>query len=91
MIADRLAFEPTARTLPVWQGLYFRQAASTGSCSVARDPAQPDQGHEWPDRQRIRRVYDCSGSWGDPTFKGSVEQGLPAARPRIVAGAMSNP
>ncbi len=26
------------------------------------------------------RVYDCSGPWGDPTFKGSVEQGLPALR-----------
>ena len=26
------------------------------------------------------RVYDCSGPWGDPTFKGSVEEGLPALR-----------
>ena len=26
------------------------------------------------------RVYDCSGSWGDPEFKGTVEQGLPALR-----------
>ena len=26
------------------------------------------------------RVYDCSGPWGDPAFKGSVEQGLPALR-----------
>ncbi|HEU5124222.1 MAG TPA: phosphomethylpyrimidine synthase ThiC [Verrucomicrobiae bacterium] len=26
------------------------------------------------------RVYDCSGPWGDPDFKGSVEQGLPALR-----------
>jgi len=26
------------------------------------------------------RVYDCSGPWGDPEFKGSVEEGLPAVR-----------
>ena len=26
------------------------------------------------------RVYDCSGPWGDPTFHGDVEQGLPALR-----------
>ena len=24
------------------------------------------------------RVYDCSGPWGDPDFKGTVEEGLPA-------------
>ncbi|MGA2241018.1 MAG: phosphomethylpyrimidine synthase ThiC [Verrucomicrobiota bacterium] len=26
------------------------------------------------------RVYDCAGPWGDPDFKGTVEQGLPALR-----------
>ncbi len=26
------------------------------------------------------RVYDCSGPWGDPSFHGTVEQGLPALR-----------
>jgi phosphomethylpyrimidine synthase len=26
------------------------------------------------------RVYDCSGPWGDPAFKGSVQQGLPPLR-----------
>ncbi len=26
------------------------------------------------------RVYDCSGPWGDSTFKGNVEQGLPQLR-----------
>ena len=25
-------------------------------------------------------VYDCSGPWGDPEFKGDVTQGLPALR-----------
>src|SRR6267154_971525 len=26
------------------------------------------------------RLYDCSGPWGDSTFNGSVEQGLPPLR-----------
>ncbi len=26
------------------------------------------------------RVYDCSGPWGDPSFNGAVEEGLPALR-----------
>ena len=26
------------------------------------------------------RVYDCSGPWGDPEFKGEVTKGLPAIR-----------
>ena len=26
------------------------------------------------------RVYDCAGPWGDPDFKGTVEDGLPALR-----------
>jgi len=26
------------------------------------------------------RVYDCSGPWGDPTFAGKSEEGLPALR-----------
>jgi phosphomethylpyrimidine synthase len=30
------------------------------------------------------RVYDCSGPWGDPDFKGTVEEGLPALRARWI-------
>src|SRR5262249_10156886 len=26
------------------------------------------------------RMYDCSGPWGEPKFKGRVELGLPALR-----------
>src|SRR5208282_3360086 len=26
------------------------------------------------------RVYDCSGPWGDPSFNGDVEHGLPPLR-----------
>ena len=30
------------------------------------------------------RVYDCSGPWGDPEFKGTVEEGLPALRAKWI-------
>jgi phosphomethylpyrimidine synthase len=30
------------------------------------------------------RVYDCAGLWGDPSFKGNVEQGLPALRAKWI-------
>jgi len=30
------------------------------------------------------RVYDCSGPWGDPDFKGTVEAGLPALRAKWI-------
>ncbi len=31
------------------------------------------------------RVYDCSGPWGDPAFKGDVREGLPAIREPWIA------
>ena len=30
------------------------------------------------------RVYDCAGPWGDPDFKGTVEEGLPALRAKWI-------
>jgi phosphomethylpyrimidine synthase len=30
------------------------------------------------------RVYDCSGPWGEPDFKGTVEEGLPALRAKWI-------
>jgi phosphomethylpyrimidine synthase len=32
------------------------------------------------------RVYDCSGPWGDVSFEGDVEQGLPALRRQWIVG-----
>ena len=31
------------------------------------------------------RVYDCSGPWGDPAFKGDSSEGLPALREKWIA------
>ena len=30
------------------------------------------------------RVYDCSGPWGDPNFKGTINEGLPALRAKWI-------
>jgi phosphomethylpyrimidine synthase len=30
------------------------------------------------------RIYDCSGPWGDSSFKGNVEEGLPALRAKWI-------
>ena len=32
------------------------------------------------------RVYDTSGPWGDPAFKGTAEEGLPAVRSSWIEG-----
>jgi phosphomethylpyrimidine synthase len=31
------------------------------------------------------RVYDCSGSWGDPSFTGTSDEGLPTPRAKWIA------
>lgn len=33
-----------------------------------------------PEHNPAVRVYDCSGPWGDPAYKGTIEQGLPPIR-----------
>ncbi|MBC7981417.1 MAG: hypothetical protein H7Y36_12715, partial [Armatimonadetes bacterium] len=32
------------------------------------------------EKNEFVRVYDCSGPWGDPDFKGTSEEGLPPLR-----------
>jgi phosphomethylpyrimidine synthase len=32
------------------------------------------------EKNQAVRVYDCSGPWGDPSFTGTSDQGLPALR-----------
>src|SRR5207249_6143260 len=45
---------------------------------IALAPTKSFNGHI--DVNEPVRVYDTSGPWGDPEFKGSVEVGLPALR-----------
>jgi phosphomethylpyrimidine synthase len=39
-----------------------------------------------PEYNPAVRVYDCSGPWGDPAYKGTIEQGLPAIRQEWILG-----
>ena len=45
---------------------------------ISLSPTKAFNGRE--EQNEPVRVYDCSGPWGDPSFKGTVEQGLPALR-----------
>ena len=39
-----------------------------------------------PEPNEPVRLYDCSGPWGDPDFRGAVEQGLPPLRRDWILG-----
>ncbi|PWU15138.1 MAG: phosphomethylpyrimidine synthase [Verrucomicrobia bacterium] len=45
---------------------------------IALSPTKTFNGRTEPNKPA--RVYDCSGPWGDPSFTGQVEEGLPALR-----------
>ncbi len=45
---------------------------------ISLSPTKSFNGREEPNEPV--RVYDCSGPWGDTTFDGTVEHGLPALR-----------
>jgi phosphomethylpyrimidine synthase len=83
MIATKESFEPhSSEQLPKSQRVYVPgrlhpdvrvpmreiELAPTKSYTGAIEQNEPV------------RVYDCSGPWGDPDFKGTVEEGLPALR-----------
>jgi phosphomethylpyrimidine synthase len=83
MIATKDSFEPhSSEQLPKSQRVYIPgrlhpdvrvpmreiELTSTKSYTGAIEQNEPV------------RVYDCSGPWGDPDFKGAVEAGLPALR-----------
>jgi phosphomethylpyrimidine synthase len=89
MIANRNAFEPeSAEPLPASSKVYSQgkiypevhvprreiRLASTKTVSGRNVP------------NAAVGVYDCSGPWGDPGYRGDVEQGLPPMRrPWILA------
>ena len=83
MIATKESFEPhSSEQLPNSKRVYVAgqlhpdvrvpmreiELAPTKSHTGAVEPNDPV------------RVYDCSGPWGNPEFKGTVEEGLPALR-----------
>lgn len=83
MIANNAAFEPHSREpLP-----NSRRIHSLGKLhpdvrvpfrEIELAPTRNLKGE--PEPNAPIRVYDCSGSWGDPAFTGTVEEGLPRIR-----------
>jgi len=89
MIANRTAFEPqSTEPLPGSAKVYLpgklHREVQVPVREIHLSSTKAMNGRI--ERNRSVRVYDCSGPWGDPAFKGDVEQGLPPVRrPWILA------
>jgi len=88
MIADpKKSFEPhSSEQLPASKKIYVEGMLHQDvrvpmrEITVAATPASPTGGRDALVANDPVRVYDCSGPWGDPSFTGTVEEGLPALR-----------
>src|SRR5437899_12500592 len=83
MIADRSAFEPrSTEPLPASGKVYIsgklHPLVRVPLREIQLNPTKGMNG-KTTSNQSVR-VYDCSGPWGDPSFKDGVEQGLPELR-----------
>jgi phosphomethylpyrimidine synthase len=83
MIADRSAFEPHSQEpMPGSQRVYVPgQIHSFVSVPFREINLSPTHGFDGQASANPPvRVYDCSGPWGDPAFKGDPQAGLPSLR-----------
>ena len=83
MIATKDSFEPhSSEQLPNSKRVYVEGTLHPDVRVPMREiKLTPTRLNECDIRvNRPLHVYDCSGPWGDPEFKGSVEVGLPALR-----------
>ena len=83
MIAPKDSFEPhSSEQLPKSKRVYVQgQIHPDVRVPMREIELSPTKGFDG--RLEVNgpvRVYDTSGPWGDPDFKGEVEQGLPALR-----------
>jgi phosphomethylpyrimidine synthase len=84
MIADpKSSFEPhSSEQLPASKKIYvegtIHKDVRVPMREIELSPTKKFDGTVEPNEPV--RVYDCSGPWGDPTFNGTVEDGLPALR-----------
>ncbi|MBK8092670.1 MAG: phosphomethylpyrimidine synthase ThiC [Verrucomicrobiaceae bacterium] len=84
MIADpKTSFEPhSSEQLPastrVWVEGHIHKDVRVPMREITLSPTKAFNGRI--ESNEPVRVYDCSGPWGDPNYKGTVETGLPALR-----------
>ncbi len=83
MIASKAAFEPqSSEPLPnsakVFVNGQIHRDIRVPFREIALTPTKSFDGKT--EANEAVRVYDCSGPWGDPSFEGEVEQGLPRLR-----------
>ncbi len=83
MIASKDSFEPhSSDQLPNSKKIYITGQIHPGVRVPMREiqlaPTKSFDGRT--ETNESVRVYDTSGPWGDPTFNGSVTEGLPALR-----------
>jgi len=83
MIATKDSFEPSSsEQLPNSKRVYvagqIHPDVRVPMREIELTPTKTYNGHV--EVNEPVRVYDCSGPWGDPGFKGTVEEGLPALR-----------
>jgi phosphomethylpyrimidine synthase len=89
MIATKDSIEPhSSDQLPasarVWvQGELFPEV-QVPFREISQSPTKSFNG-ELQENTPVR-VYDCSGPWGDPSFAGTSDEGLPAPRAAWIAG-----
>src|SRR5208282_2140107 len=83
MIATKESFEPhSSKQLPGSKKIYVAgQIHPDVRVPMREIELTPTKSYtDAVEKNEPVRVYDCSGSWGDPEFKGTVEEGLPALR-----------
>ena len=83
MIASKDSFEPnSSEQLPNSQRIYvegqLHQDVRVPMREITLSPTKSFNGKL--EENAPVRVYDCSGPWGDPSYEGTVETGLPALR-----------
>ena len=88
MIASKESFEPhSSEQLPNSKRVYIESKQNTDVRVPMREievaPTNKLDGTE--EANDPVRVYDCSGPWGDPDFKGDPTKGLPALRQKWIA------
>ena len=87
MIATKDSFEPhSSEQLPASTRVYVEgtlPGVRVPMREIALSPTKSFNGQI--EVNEPVRVYDCSGPWGDPDFKGTSDEGLPALRQDWIA------